>query len=69
MMDIEEKRSGMDRRSNWRDAIETLNRNRSLLDVLLSEIQGALLYDQFPSIEQIRSWKLRLNKIIQISRM
>ena len=68
-MDIEEKRSGMDRRSNWRDAVETLNRNRSLLDVLLSEIQGALLYDQFPAIEQIRGWKLRLNQIIQISRM
>ena len=68
-MDIEEKRSGMDRRSNWRDAVETLNRNRSLLDVLLSEIQGALLYDQFPPIEKVRNWKLRLNQIIQISRM
>jgi hypothetical protein len=68
-MDIEEKRSGMDRRSNWRDALETLNRNRSMLDSLLMEIQGELSYDKSPDIEMIRSWKTRLNRIIQVSRM
>jgi hypothetical protein len=68
-MDIEEKRSGMDRRSNWRDALETLDRNRLLLDSLLMEMHKQLSLDVFPPVEQIRSWKLRLNQIIQISRM
>jgi len=68
-MDIEEKRSGMDRRSNWRDAVETLNRNRLLLDQLLIEVHDQLIFSEIPKEEMIRNWKFRLNQIIQISRM
>jgi len=41
----EERRDGRDRRSNWLDAVECLNKNRLLLDALLVEIDKYLKFN------------------------